>query len=160
MRISQADLDRLVRQVERSGGKVLRTMLPDDSASGDSPGPSRQEFTIEGWRPPSLNTLMRGKISDRIRLGKAARERIAWEARLADVRGTVSIRRRVSLAITLSGRQRATDIDSMWKATLDGLVSAGLIVDDSARWCAIGDLSFGRGEATSTRIILEDMEES
>jgi hypothetical protein len=155
--MNQKDIDRLIRQAEQAGGKVLRTVVSDGESSDDLPGPARQEFMISGWRPPSLNALMRGKLSDRIRLGKMARERIAWEARLAGVRGTASIRRRVSLAITLGGRQRPTDVDSVWKATLDGLVSAGLIVDDSARWCAIGDLSFDRGEVTSTRIILEDL---
>jgi hypothetical protein len=158
MRIDPSDLAALVRRAESAGGKVLRTIVPDDDAPA-GPGPARQEIVLPGFRPPSLNRLMRGKIRDRIRLGHEARSRIALEARHANV-GRATGRRRVSVEVTLSGRQRPLDVDSIWKALLDGLVSCGLLVDDSCRYCTLGSVVFARGEATSTRVILENVEVS
>lgn len=171
---SNPDLDALVRRAEEAGGKVLRTRLPDEHAGpvasdfrcmteirSEAPGlaPGRHEFTIAGFRPPSLNRLMRGKIKDRIRLSREARDRIALAARLACVGRADGVKRRVSLEITLAGRQRPLDVDAVWKAILDGMTHSGLIVDDSCRWCALGEVWFLRGETTSTKIILEDVGE-
>jgi len=36
-------------------------------------------------------------------------------------------------------------------------IAAGLLVDDSAAWCELGPVAFGRGDATRTEITLEDM---
>lgn len=43
------------------------------------------------------------------------------------------------------------------KALLDALKSNGLILDDSARWCELGEVAVRRGARKSTRITLEDI---
>lgn len=171
MSIDPADLAAILRRVELAGGKVLQIVLPvppdsegwfpiaEIESEIEFPVPSRQELIIPGFRPPALNRLMRGKIKDRIRLGREARERIAVAARAWGVRRAVGVKRRVSLEITLTGRQKPLDVDAVWKAILDGLVHAGLLVDDSCRWAALGEVVFLRGEVTSTKIILDDLAE-
>jgi hypothetical protein len=53
--------------------------------------------------------------------------------------------------------RRLPDPDAPLKSLLDGLVTAGLIVDDSARWVEWSCPVFERGPKATT-IILEEME--
>jgi Holliday junction resolvase RusA-like endonuclease len=166
MKLDPSDIETLARRAEAAGGKVLGVSLPgagpvpSDFRNGTKDAPCRQEFTVHGWKPPTLNQLMRGRLATRMRLGKAARLAVGEACREASIYHAFRVKRRVSLEITLSGRQQKCDVDAPWKATLDALKHAGAIVDDSAKFCALGEVTFLRGDRTSTRIILEDLMDS
>jgi Holliday junction resolvase RusA-like endonuclease len=53
---------------------------------------------------------------------------------------------------------RAGDVDAYWKATLDGLVLNGLLVDDNQHWAEIVPVEFERGAEKKTVIELEDID--
>jgi hypothetical protein len=89
---------------------------------------------------------------------RAVRDEIALALRagpgaIAEAKG----RRRVGVAVTVAGCGRLLDPDNMLKALFDGLVANRMLVDDSARWCQIGDVSVARGKAKRTVITLEDI---
>jgi hypothetical protein len=115
------------------------------------------EIVIPRWHPTALNRLLGCHWGTRSRLKRADTDLIAICARQAGVPRATG-RRRVSLQITLAPRQRAADPDSFWKALLDGLVRAGLLVDDDRFGVELGDVTFGRGPEPGTVIVLEDRE--
>jgi hypothetical protein len=112
-------------------------------------------LTVPSWHPSTVNALMRS-VRGRIRLKKQDRELITVYARLAGVPRAEG-RRRISLNITLGPGQRACDPDAYWKSLLDGLVVAGLLVDDNRNWCELGEVRFDRGPARATTITLEEL---
>jgi Holliday junction resolvase RusA-like endonuclease len=89
-------------------------------------------------------------------LKRADRELIAWYAKAADV-PTATGRRRVSLLLTLSPRQRGGDPDAYWKAVLDALVHARLLTDDNRQGVELGDVEYERASARATTILLQDL---
>jgi hypothetical protein len=112
------------------------------------------EITIPNWRPTSLNKLMRMHWAARNKLVKADKALIAaYSIGKPKAEG----KRRVSLHIVLSGRQRATDPDNNHKLINDGLVSCGMLVDDTVEFVEIGTVAFSRGNVTETIIKLEDL---
>ncbi len=111
---------------------------------------------VEGWIPATLNSLMRGHWSKGHRLKRSDRQVIGLAARLAGVPRATN-RRRVNLRVTLERGKRAPDPDALWKSTLDALVHAGALRNDSAAWCVPGEVTFGRGPRRATRIELEDV---
>jgi hypothetical protein len=90
--------------------------------------------------PPSLNRLMRGKLRTR-------------DAATVPAAG----KRRVSLVLVYPRGRKLHDPDSFFKAVGDGLVRAGLLVDDGPGWVEWGTVRYARGEHESTEIILEDL---
>jgi hypothetical protein len=117
---------------------------------------TRHEFTVPGWHPARLNQLL-GHWARAHRLKKTDGEIIALHAHLAGI-PRASGRRRVSLTITLAPRQRAGDPDCYWKSALDGLVRAGLLVDDNRQNVELGPVEFDRGPARATTVLLEEVE--
>lgn len=116
----------------------------------------KYELTVLDWHPVTLNALLCAHWSVRGRLKRGDRDLVGIYAKMAGVpkaRG----RRRVSLVLTMAPRQRRPDPDAFWKSTLDSLVHAGLLVDDSPKWCELGTVEFSRGEARETRIMLVDI---
>lgn len=114
------------------------------------------ELTIDRWRPPSLNETLRKHWSKRARPIRQAADLLAAEAIFQGVPKAKG-KRRVSLAIVLSGNQRPYDRDNAWKLLLDSCVKAGLLVDDSPEWCETGDVAYERGKTTRTTITFEDI---
>jgi hypothetical protein len=57
----------------------------------------------------------------------------------------------------LGPRQRGADPDAYWKSLLDALVHAGLLVDDSPKWCELGPVRFERECRRKPAIQLELM---
>jgi hypothetical protein len=112
-------------------------------------------LTIPSWHPARLNQLL-GSVRARIRLKKSDRELVTWYSKAAGI-PLANGPRRVSLRITLGPRQRAGDPDAYWKSTLDALVCAGLLLDDSRKWVQLGDVLFERGPERMTAIVLEDL---
>jgi len=113
-------------------------------------------LTIEAWRPTSLNVSLRKHHHARAASLRKLADLIAVEAYRQTIPKAAG-RRRVSLRVTLSGRQKPLDGDNAWKQLLDALTRCGLLVDDSAAWCELGPVAFERGDATRTEITLEDM---
>jgi hypothetical protein len=115
-----------------------------------------QVLILDGIQPPTLNQLMRGRIRDRIRLGKAFRAIVIGMARnqgLVPAKG----KRRVNICVTLPKGKRAPDPDALYKSVGDSLVKAGLLKGDSYRWVQWGTVEFLRGSELSTSIYLEDL---
>jgi hypothetical protein len=113
-------------------------------------------LVIERWLPCRLNQLVGCHWGTRSKRKRFDREVIAVEALVQRI-PKASGKRRVSLVLTLAPRQRAGDPDGYWKSTLDALVCAGLLVDDSRQWCALGAVRFERGNSRRTAIVLEDV---
>jgi Holliday junction resolvase RusA-like endonuclease len=67
--------------------------------------------------------------------------------------------RRVNVRMVLPKGQRAFDRDNILKGLLDALVQCGLLVNDSPRWCQIGQIEYVRhdGGLRETFVILEDL---
>jgi hypothetical protein len=133
--------------------------------------------TIPGWRPALLNELMghplqaaRRKARDaRIVAGachlagvppvavpRAERRRRAALGLAGPLPGDPAPRRR-SVALAIATPRGRIDPDAPLKSTLDGLVSAGLLVDDSARWCAWSVPALSRGPLATT-LTLADLD--
>lgn len=125
------------------------------SAVAAAPG-RKQVLVLDGIQPPTLNQLMRGRIRDRIRLGKQFRTAVMLRAREQFLVLALT-KRRVSIAITLPKGKRAADPDAFFKAVGDSLVKANLLVGDSHKWVQWGTVDFLRGESLSTCIYLEDI---
>lgn len=112
-------------------------------------------LTIPGLAP-TVNRLMRGTIRRRIRIAKAWRFAVAVCA-VRDRIPHATGKRRVSLEITLGPRQRGPDPDNLWKANLDALVHAHLLIDDDRHHVELGPVEYGRGPAAETTVVLEDL---
>ncbi len=119
----------------------------------------RYVIDIPNWHPTPLNKLLTCHWAKAGRLKKADRDMVAFYAKVANVPPAEG-RRRVSLTITLAPGQRGGDTDAYWKALLDSCVACGLLKNDNRQWCELAPVAFQRGETRSTRIELEDMEES
>jgi hypothetical protein len=110
---------------------------------------------IPGWSPTPLNQLMGAhwgkaharKMADRDMLARAC---LAYGVQAA------AGKRRVDMLVVLPKGVRATDPDSLWKATLDGLVGLGALKNDSKDWLELGRVEFARGEGLCTYLTLED----
>ena len=113
-------------------------------------------LTIPDWHPSKLNEYLGRHWSVKHRLKRHDAVMVGWYARAAAIPPATG-KRRVSLVITLAPRQRAFDVDAPWKSLLDALTGAGLLVDDSPRWCELGTVEFIRGPARRTEIFLEDL---
>jgi hypothetical protein len=111
---------------------------------------------VPNWLPTPLNRLLGCHWGTRSRLKRADADLVAVYAMRAGVPRATS-RRRVTLRLTLGPRQRAPDPDALWKSLLDGLVRAGLLVDDNYQGVELGEVIFERGPEQSTRIVLEDL---
>ena len=82
---------------------------------------------------------------------------VAAYAKLADIHPAVG-KRRVSLEITLVGRQRKTDPMAHAKSLLDSLVRCRMLIDDCAEFMEWGGVTWDRGSEGKTVIVLEDLE--
>jgi Holliday junction resolvase RusA-like endonuclease len=118
----------------------------------------KHTIRIPNWRPTLCNELLNcGHWGQRHRRKRKDAEMVAGYALQAGVpvaRG----KRQISVVFTLSGRQRAFDVDAWQKALLDACVRAGLLRDDSPRWCELGSVEYVRGTEASTQIVLEDID--
>lgn len=109
---------------------------------------------VSGWRPPSLNELMRGSIARRIALGKSSRQTIADACNgLPRAIG----KRCVSLMIEWPSGQRRHDPDAFWKALGDGLTDARQLVNDSYEWVRWGGVLYARADTLATTIFIEEI---
>ncbi len=120
--------------------------------------PPQAAWTVEipSWAPPSLNRLLRLHWAKAGRLKKRVYHTVAvacFAARVPQAKG----KRRVSLSVVVTGQTGIADPDNLWKVLLDACVACGALVDDSAQWCALGEVKVERGKTRSTCITLEDL---
>lgn len=114
------------------------------------------KVTIPDWHPPLLNQLLRQHWGKRHRTKKAAYEIVHCYCRMAAV-PVATCKRRVSLVITLSPKQRRPpDPDGFWKVLLDALVECGRLCDDGPKHCECGTVEYNRGDQQETVIVIED----
>lgn len=112
---------------------------------------------VDGWLPERANVLLRCHWSRRRKLLIAAGQHMGLARLLAGVprADDTQARRRVSV-VYHQPRGPAADPDARWKHLLDALVNAGLLVDDSPKWCELGSVETVRGPR-QTVITLEDV---
>lgn len=118
--------------------------------------PGVHNLAVEGWTPPSVNRLWKQHWSVGHRLKKDAAARVFCAAVTGSV-GAAYGKRRVGVTVTVAGRGGMPDPDNVLKVLLDALVANGLLVDDSARWCEIGEVAVVRGAAKRTDVVLQDI---
>src|SRR5262245_584319 len=115
---------------------------------------------IPRWHPPLANQWRGRHWSVAHRLRRAAAQLLgAYALQQRVPRATT--RRKVSVLVTLGPRQRPCDTDAYDKLLLDGLVGAGLLVDDGAGGLAGRvEVTFSRGTASAwgTVVVLEDLQ--
>ena len=111
-------------------------------------------LSIPDWRPTTLDKLLYATVRDRIHLKKEDRTFIAFYAKNLCIPKATG-RRRVTLEIGLTGRQKEADIDAYQKTVLDALVECGLLLGDTRAEAEWGGVSYSRGESF-TAICLED----
>lgn len=120
--------------------------------------PATTAFTLSvPLPPPTLNSLMRGKRRDRIRLSKEFRRAVGLAA-LADQIPRATGKRRVTITVILGPRQRGADPDAFFKSTGDALKHAGLLMDDDRHGVEWAPVQYERGEHPACRITLEDID--
>lgn len=119
---------------------------------------SEYVIRIPGWRPTPLNKLLAVHWRKRSKYKKADAEMIAVYAKMCCIPPADQFtRRRVSVEITLSGRQQEADVDAYWKSLLDGLVACGALWDDDTRHCVTCDPKYVRGQKMGTVVTLVDV---
>lgn len=134
---------------------AIRTTTPERAALGAVPG--AYTLRLPRYRPALLNELIGSRHwAKAARLKRRDRKAIAGYAALQGVPKAEG-RRRVSVVLPGPRTGRLPDPDSWQKSTLDALVAAGLLVDDSGKWCEVGPATFERG-GTDTTITLEDID--
>ncbi len=110
------------------------------------------------FRFASLNAMLGRHWAVKAKLKKGDREVVAFYARLHGVPKSVG-KRRVSLEVVLTGRQKPLDDDNAFKGCLDALVACGLLVDDSPKWCSLGGVSYSREGEPGTTVVLTELSE-
>lgn len=121
------------------------------------PGPWR--IVIPCWHPTTLNALMDAPKWDRARLKRLDRDMIVGYALLCHVPPANKRKRRVSMTYIRGRGDRGPfpDVDALWKSTLDALVAARVLQDDSDDWAEILPVHFDRADFAATIIDLEDI---
>ena len=113
------------------------------------------KLNIERWHPATVNKLM-GHWRTAGRLKRVDKNMIGFYCkanRIPIAQGA----REVALTITISGPGRPPDPDAFWKSTLDALVQAEMLIDDSMRFVRHGPVNIVRGPERATLITLTDL---
>ena len=116
-------------------------------------------LVIDRWAPARLNQSAGYHWSRKHKQKKFDRQLILLESiqqRIPKADG----KRQVNLYVEGFLRGRLPDPDSFWKSLLDGLVGAGLLIDDSQEWCEMGRTTIKRSPTPKTIIVLEDITET
>lgn len=113
---------------------------------------------IPHWHPARLNQLCHGHWSKGHRLKKNDRHFVMVYAHQQKIPLAVT-KRSVLLTLVLRPGQRRADPDAFFKSSLDALVHAGILVNDSPDWVELLPVRYERGTVRrwGTRITLEDL---
>jgi len=130
--------------------------IPPSPAPGPQGRSQGHRIELPGVMPPPLNALMRGKLKDRIRLGKRWRAEVAFAVRAQAIPEAAG-KRAVSIVVTLPPGRRAIDPDALYKATGDALVDCRRLRGDSHLWVRWESVRFFRGADLHTSLVLTDL---
>jgi hypothetical protein len=111
---------------------------------------------IDDWKPCSANELIGCHWSTKHRKKAIDAQMVAVYALTQDIPRATG-KRRLSFAVTVTGRTGIPDPDNLLKSLLDSLVACERLVDDSPRWLELGELRVARGDRLETRVELEDI---
>ncbi len=114
-------------------------------------------LTIPQYLPPSLGRMLSAHWTTKYKLKEECAELISYYASKQEIPKSEGGKRRVSIALTLSGRSKAMDPDNCYKAILDALKRARLIYDDGPNHCELGLVTQEKGKERTTVITLEDL---
>lgn len=109
-------------------------------------------IAIQDWHPTPVNKLLSGHWSKGHKLKKLDREYIAIAAKAIP---QAMRKRQVILTIYLGKGQRGCDPDAYWKSTLDALVHAGLLKDDSPKYCELMPVRYDRHDDRQKETVIE-----
>lgn len=113
---------------------------------------------IAQWTPATLNQLLGVHWAVAARRKKVDRRTIVLFAHQHAIPHATG-KRKVSLIVEGWPRGRLPDPDAFWKSTLDALVHAHMLIDDSSRWCELGSVDVRRSAKKKTKILLENIAE-
>ncbi len=113
---------------------------------------------LPNFRFQSLNAQIGRHWAVKAKLKRAEREMVAGYALLGRI-PTATGKRRVSLEVVLTGRQKCLDTDNAFKSCLDALTACGLLMDDSPRYCELGTVTYRRDGEPGTTIILSEVDD-
>lgn len=135
-------------------------MIESTKAEFPAPGKRAWVIGIPNYHPPLLNTLIGCGPRIRSRRKSECAEIFGVYAAMAGVPLVTQAyqpRRRVFFLFRGWKRGRVPDEDAFLKASLDALVTARVLVDDSRGWCVWERPVIERGDKFTT-IAIEDME--
>lgn len=115
-------------------------------------------IVIQNWRPWPDNKIA-GGIHWAVRRKRKEQDANTVGAYALIYRVPPALdKRKVSLVVTLSGRQKPVDPLAYCKSLFDALVKCRMLIDDSQQFVEWGGIEFRKGKETATEIILEDVE--
>ncbi len=112
---------------------------------------------LPSWRPTPKNALLGrhwGVKASKKRGDLDMIRAYALVNRTPEAKG----KRRVSLEIVLTGRQKQVDEDAYMLSLFDALKRSRMIVDDSPRWLEWGGIVYSRDGEPGTTIVLSEVE--
>ena len=110
------------------------------------------EVFIPRWHPTPLNKLLRNYWVA-ARLKKVDRDMIGWAFKADHPNNRACNEKKlITLTIILQKGKRGCDPDAYWKSTLDALVHAGAIANDSHLWVQLAPVDFKRADDWGTVI--------
>jgi hypothetical protein len=124
-------------------------------SQAEAPG-AVYRLEICGWTPTLVNELLHAHPMRAATLKRSDRDLVRGYAFVAGIPAALG-KRRVSVELHGWPRGRLPDPDAVWKSLLDALVAAGLLVDDSARWCEPVPPTFVRSPRRRTVVTLESV---
>jgi hypothetical protein len=136
--------------------RTVKTRTPKSPPTSSAGVGTRWFITIPGWKPFTLNELLKVHWAKAGRMKAADRGMVAAYAILEGVPPATG-KRRVSLRVVLPKGAKRWDLDNTWKSLLDACVQCKILKNDSPDWCETGDVEFVRGEVFETTILLEEM---
>ncbi len=111
-------------------------------------------LTMDDWLPTTDNqSRMHWARSHKAKQGDAAT--VMWEAMVQRIPKAVC-RRKVDIHFTCLRKGRPPDPTNMLKSLLDALKLAGLLIDDSWKWCESRVVGMDRSDTRKTVIVLTD----
>jgi hypothetical protein len=123
-----------------------------------NPGPTYR-LDIPAWTPALASALLHAHPAEAARLQQHDRETVTHFARLQDVPRAAGPRQ---VQVKLHGWPRGClpATDAPLRSLLDALVSAGLLVGDSPRWCELAGVRYVRSAERRTVVTLEELSDA